>query len=144
MSLVSVVCCEVEVSATAWRLVQRSPNECSVSECDREVSITMRPWPTRGCCAMGEKMTNFLIITSRNYQVTSSLSGPTCRLSTLRLKVPIFWDMTPCRVVNRCHNFCGTCCVNLQNVDVRTVYFEIQWSSKHWNSIRSSLLFCFI
>jgi hypothetical protein len=25
-----------------------------VSECDREASIMRRPWPTRGCCAIGE------------------------------------------------------------------------------------------
>jgi hypothetical protein len=34
MSLVSVVCCQVEVSATVRSLVQRNPSECSVSECD--------------------------------------------------------------------------------------------------------------
>jgi hypothetical protein len=39
MSLVSVVCCQVEVSATSWSLVQRSPIECGVSKvCDREAS----------------------------------------------------------------------------------------------------------
>jgi hypothetical protein len=38
LSLVSVVCCLVEVSATGWSLVQRSPTECGVSECDREAS----------------------------------------------------------------------------------------------------------
>jgi hypothetical protein len=38
LSLVSVVCCQVEVSATGWSLVQRSPTECGVSECDREAS----------------------------------------------------------------------------------------------------------
>jgi hypothetical protein len=31
VSLVSVVCCQVEVSATGWSLVQRSPTECGVS-----------------------------------------------------------------------------------------------------------------
>jgi hypothetical protein len=36
--LVSVVRCEVEVSATGWSLVERSPTECGVSECDREAS----------------------------------------------------------------------------------------------------------
>jgi hypothetical protein len=37
--LVSVVCCQVEVSATGWSLVQRSPTECGVSKkCDREAS----------------------------------------------------------------------------------------------------------
>jgi hypothetical protein len=38
LSLVSVVFCQVEVSATSWSLVQRSPTECGVSECDREAS----------------------------------------------------------------------------------------------------------
>jgi hypothetical protein len=30
LSLVSVVCCQVEVSATSWSLVQRSPTDCGV------------------------------------------------------------------------------------------------------------------
>jgi hypothetical protein len=39
LSLVSAVCCQVEVSATSWSLVQRSPTECGVSNvCDREAS----------------------------------------------------------------------------------------------------------
>jgi hypothetical protein len=53
MSLVSVVCCQVEVSASGWSLVQRSPTECGISQCDREASIMRRPWPTTGCCATG-------------------------------------------------------------------------------------------
>jgi hypothetical protein len=32
LSLVSVVCCQVDVSATSWSLVQRSPTECGVSQ----------------------------------------------------------------------------------------------------------------
>jgi hypothetical protein len=51
LSIVTVVCCQVEVSASGWSLVQRSPTECGVSECDIEASIMRRPWPTRGCCA---------------------------------------------------------------------------------------------
>jgi hypothetical protein len=31
LSLVSVVCCEVEFSATSWSFVQRSPTDCGVS-----------------------------------------------------------------------------------------------------------------
>jgi hypothetical protein len=39
LSVVSVVCCQVEVSATGWSLVQRSPIECGVSKlCDHETS----------------------------------------------------------------------------------------------------------
>ena len=33
MSVVSAVCCQVEVSATSWSLVQRSPTDCGVSLC---------------------------------------------------------------------------------------------------------------
>jgi hypothetical protein len=33
------VCCQVEISATGWSLVQRSPAECDVfKKCDREAS----------------------------------------------------------------------------------------------------------
>ena len=35
----SVVCCQVEFSATGRSLFQKSPTECGVYECDREVSI---------------------------------------------------------------------------------------------------------
>ena len=35
-------------------LIQRSPTECGVSEYDREASIMRRPWPTRGCRAVGK------------------------------------------------------------------------------------------
>jgi hypothetical protein len=41
------VCCQVEVSASDWSPVQRSPIQCRVSECDREAPI-MRPYTTRG------------------------------------------------------------------------------------------------
>ena len=38
----------VEVCASGWSLVQRSPTDCGVSECDGETSIMRRPWPTGG------------------------------------------------------------------------------------------------
>jgi hypothetical protein len=47
---VSVVCCQVEVSASGRSLVQRSPTDYGLSECDRETSI-MR-LSTEGCCVM--------------------------------------------------------------------------------------------
>ena len=46
MFVVSVVCYQVEVSASGWSLVQRSPTDCGVSECDNESSIVRRPWPS--------------------------------------------------------------------------------------------------
>ena len=50
--LLWVVCCQVEVSASDWSLVQ-NPTGCHVSECDREASIMRRPRPIRGSCALG-------------------------------------------------------------------------------------------
>ena len=55
LSVVSVVCCQVEVSAMDRSLVQRSPTDCGVSEDDSEGSITRRTWNTRVCCTRGEK-----------------------------------------------------------------------------------------
>jgi hypothetical protein len=46
LSLVSVVCWQVEVSATGRSLVQRRPTECGVPMCDREASIMRKPRPT--------------------------------------------------------------------------------------------------
>jgi len=58
LSIVSVVCCQVEleVSAWGWSLVQSSPTECGVSECDRVASIMRRSWSTTECCTMEKKM----------------------------------------------------------------------------------------
>ena len=46
--------CQVEVSASGWTLVQRSPTECGVSNRDRDGSLMRRPWPTGAvapCCS---------------------------------------------------------------------------------------------
>ena len=42
MSLVSVVFCQVELPTTGRSLVQRSPTDNGVSECDREAAIIKR------------------------------------------------------------------------------------------------------
>jgi hypothetical protein len=39
LSLLSVVCCQVGVFNLGWSLVQRSPLERGVSECDRKTSL---------------------------------------------------------------------------------------------------------
>jgi len=41
--VVSVVCSQVEVSATSWSLVQRSSTDCGASLCDLETSWMRRP-----------------------------------------------------------------------------------------------------
>ena len=42
------MCCKVEVSAWGRSLVQRSPTECDVSQCDSEASLMRTPWLTMG------------------------------------------------------------------------------------------------
>jgi hypothetical protein len=46
LSVVSVLCCQVEFPATGRSLVQRSTIECGVSECDLETSAMRRSRPT--------------------------------------------------------------------------------------------------
>jgi hypothetical protein len=53
--LLSVVCSQVEIFESGRSLVQRSLTECGVSECDHEAPVIRRPWPSRGCCAIGNK-----------------------------------------------------------------------------------------
>jgi len=60
LSVVSVVCCQVQVSPSVWPLVQRSPTECGVPECHREASTLMRFWPTLGCWPMRNRMPIFV------------------------------------------------------------------------------------
>jgi len=57
LSVMSVVCLQVEVSALGWSLVQRNLTECDVSECDREASIMRWPCPTGGCWTVGRNKT---------------------------------------------------------------------------------------
>jgi len=52
MSVVSVFCRQIQLSASGRSLVLNSPAECHVSECDLEASIMRRLWPTRDRCAM--------------------------------------------------------------------------------------------
>jgi hypothetical protein len=55
MSVVSVVCCQVEVSASGRSLVQGSPTERSVSDCDRGLSLIRRPCSNVSTCIMEER-----------------------------------------------------------------------------------------
>jgi hypothetical protein len=61
MSQVNVVCFLVEVSVSVLSITQRNPTEYSLSECDREASISRRSWAwvTRGCCVMGKNENGF-------------------------------------------------------------------------------------
>jgi hypothetical protein len=46
-TFVSVVCCQVEASATAPSSVEMGPTESGASECDLETSTVRRPGPLR-------------------------------------------------------------------------------------------------
>jgi hypothetical protein len=57
LSVVSVVCCQVELSVSGRSLVHGSPTDCGVSEYDREASLIRRPRSTGGggYCVMEER-----------------------------------------------------------------------------------------
>jgi len=55
--LVSAVCCQVEVSALGWSLVQRSPTECRLCECDCEFSTVRGPGPLRVALPLQQQLT---------------------------------------------------------------------------------------
>ena len=52
----SVLCCQVDISATSWSLVKRSRTDCGVCECNREASTVRRSCPTGGCSTMEKKL----------------------------------------------------------------------------------------
>ena len=87
ISLASVVCCQVEFSASGWSLVQRSSTECGVSECDREVPIMRRLWPASGWCAMVKR--NSLPIVTCVYIIV-------CTFKPLNA-IPVSCDTLACR-----------------------------------------------
>ena len=74
------VCCQVEVSEKGRSLVQSSPTECGMSECDRGTPQT-RPTPTRDGCTMRKK--------KKRHQTFQA---------TRILKTQLFWELTPCRL----------------------------------------------
>jgi hypothetical protein len=65
---VSVVCCQVEVSATSWSLVQRSPTErgVSISVIVKRRKMT-RPRPSKGCQAIRKKIQGYCHFISLGY-----------------------------------------------------------------------------
>jgi len=85
MSLVSVVCCQVEVSTKSWSFVQRSPTEIGVSEYDHDALIMRRPCPTGGCCTIcwGRG--------AGNIQYNFFSSATTCPLRLRGLPPPGLW-----------------------------------------------------
>jgi hypothetical protein len=52
LSLVCVMCRQIQFPAMGWSLVQRSPTECGLSECDTAAMIPRRPCLSGGCWAI--------------------------------------------------------------------------------------------
>jgi hypothetical protein len=50
--LVCCECCQVEISVLGWSLIHRNCFKCGVSQCDHEILIIRRLWPTGDCCAI--------------------------------------------------------------------------------------------
>jgi hypothetical protein len=59
ISLLCVMWCLVEVSASGWSLLQRSQPSLL---CLSEASIMSKPWPTRGCCAMKTRIILWILL----------------------------------------------------------------------------------
>jgi hypothetical protein len=84
---VSVVCCQVEVSALGRLLVQRSPTDGCVVECDVETSRMRRSWPTGSFCAKNKQKPNIAFI----YCSFRRIDGNGTVLSILEIPNSILW-----------------------------------------------------
>jgi hypothetical protein len=80
MFVVCVVCCQVEVSATSWSLVQRSPTDCGATLCVIK-KLRERGGHSPRCAAEPEKTTTTIIITFRTNML------PLCSGSPLKREV---------------------------------------------------------
>ena len=94
LSLVSVVCCQVKVSAAGWSLVQKSPTECGVSECDRGTSYR-RPRPTRAVEPWEKKKHRFGVVTISDRTATFHLRSHQLLSQSLRKYVNIACKRVP-------------------------------------------------
>ena len=90
MSVVNVVCCQIEVSATSWSLVHRIPKDCGASLCVIEKPREWGgPWPTG---AKGKKKArcgrkcSWLNLRSTSVRDLQGMTKP-CKIS----KWPVFW-----------------------------------------------------
>jgi hypothetical protein len=64
LSVVCVVCCQVEVSATSWSLVQRSPTDCGASLC-----VIKKPRGREAIARAGLHSQRKISITVRNLSI---------------------------------------------------------------------------
>ena len=94
LSLVSVLCYQVEVSATVLSPIQRSLAECGVSECDHETSTMRMPWLTR-TVELPKKITvltilTFCLFTLSITECLRSVHMPYQRIVTITIIIILF------------------------------------------------------
>jgi len=81
------ICCESGVLSVTG--LCDGPITSPVSECDREASIMRKPWPTRGCYAMGMKVVVVVVVVTpavvEILTFTSPVHASSC-LSTLEMR----------------------------------------------------------
>ena len=66
LSLMSVLCCQEQVSASGRSLIQRSPTERGVNKCDSDASMR-RHWPNWGWCAMRKQCSLFVLCNEKTH-----------------------------------------------------------------------------
>ena len=105
-SFVIVVCCQVEVCASGWSLIQRSPTDCSVSEYDREPRQWRDPDPL-GAVAPREKnkfkmdkVANLTQISYTNRRKISSFKWETTNFSKTNLKYGVSYSERKIDILN--------------------------------------------
>ena len=92
MSLVSVVCCQGEVSAKGRSLVRGRPPECGVS--DLETSTVRRPWPTTGCRATEKIQDDDCGVSEYDHEVSlMRRPWPTTGCRAMKKKKLLVWNL---------------------------------------------------
>jgi len=100
LSVVSVVCCQVEVAATSWSLVQRSPIECDASLC-----VICRPQDGGG------HGPQWAAAPQENKTYLHFLCWPRTRQrNSVQLHFTFRYDPVACRNYNWAANYLSDCC----------------------------------
>ena len=134
MFAVSVVRCQVEVSATSWSLFQRSPTDCGASLCDLET----REWGGHGPLGVvAPKTKNMDGVSSPHYTVSSKMIimtewfGKECGWKWLVL----FWDRPRDLAIFLCRNWDEECePVNPPPLCAMTSY-TTEWDNKSFQNM---------
>jgi hypothetical protein len=132
---ICLLCCQVEVSASGWSLVQRSPTECGVSELYCKASIMRRPCPNRGCCAMKKNKIFEAGPKGKNECLASNFGHETRTLYNLNYKS----KSNPC---SREHGIRNDFDRNsLTNLDLSSIWNDIKKTKQNYGvSVQASTL----